>query len=90
MVKMRRVEEIESFEKEKGIMKEKEGVMIREIIGFVEKKGYFMKVKKGKSFVKIGGEIENDVNGKKKNMRGKFGCKVESMEIMRQEGVKYN
>lgn len=90
LVPMRSVAAIESFDPATGILQAQAGVLLSEIIGFVAPHGYFLPVTPGTRFVTLGGAIANDVHGKNHHLRGTFGCHVESLELLRSDGVQYH
>ncbi|MCL7998894.1 FAD-binding oxidoreductase [Brucella sp. 21LCYQ03] len=89
LVPMRTQNRIVSFDPHTGILEAESGVLLSEIIQAVAKYGYFLPVTPGTRFVTLGGAIANDVHGKNHHLRGTFGSHVESLELLRSDGVHY-
>ena len=89
LVPMRAHNQIVSFDPHTGILEAESGVLLSEIIQAVAKYGYFLPVTPGTRFVTLGGAIANDVHGKNHHLRGTFGSHVESLELLRSDGVHY-
>ncbi len=89
LVSMRPHNRIVSFDVHTGILEAESGVLLSEIIEAVAKQGYFLPVTPGTRFVTLGGAIANDVHGKNHHLRGTFGSHVESLELLRSDGVHY-
>jgi FAD/FMN-containing dehydrogenase len=86
---MRAHNRIVSFDPHTGILEAESGALLSEIIQTVAKYGYFLPVTPGTRFVTLGGAIANDVHGKNHHLRGTFGSHVESLELLRSDGVHY-
>ncbi|MBC8718433.1 FAD-binding oxidoreductase [Ochrobactrum sp. Marseille-Q0166] len=89
LVPMRAHKTIISFDPHTGILEAESGAFLSEIIATVAKHGYFLPVTPGTRFVTLGGAIANDVHGKNHHLRGTFGSHVESLELLRSDGVHY-
>ena len=89
LVPMRTHNRIVSFDPHTGILEAESGVLLSDIIQTVAKYGYFLPVTPGTRFVTLGGAIANDVHGKNHHLRGTFGSHVESLELLRSDGVHY-
>ncbi|MND43613.1 putative decaprenylphosphoryl-beta-D-ribose oxidase [compost metagenome] len=89
LVPMRTHARIVSFDVHTGVLEAESGVLLSEIIEAVAKHGYFLPVTPGTRFVTLGGAIANDVHGKNHHLRGTFGSHVESLELLRSDGVQY-
>lgn len=89
LVPMRTHARIIGFDAHTGVLEAESGVLLSEIIAAVAKHGYFLPVTPGTRFVTLGGAIANDVHGKNHHLRGTFGSHVESLELLRSDGVHY-
>ncbi|MFC7066926.1 FAD-binding oxidoreductase [Brucella rhizosphaerae] len=89
LVPMRPHGRIVGFDVHTGILEAESGVMLSDIISAVAPHGYFLPVTPGTRFVTLGGAIANDVHGKNHHLRGTFGRHVESLELLRSDGVHY-
>ncbi len=89
LVPMRDAEGIVSLDEATGLLYARAGVLLSEIISFVAPLGYFLPVTPGTRFVTLGGAIANDVHGKNHHLRGTFGCHIESLELLRSDGVQH-
>jgi FAD/FMN-containing dehydrogenase len=63
-----------SFDTELGLLSCEAGVTLREILRLIVRKGWFLPVTPGTSFVTLGGAIASDVHGKNHHIAGTF-CK---------------
>ena len=86
-VDMRAMSRILSFDAETGLVEVEAGVLLSDLIAHVAGHGFFPAVVPGTQFVTIGGAIANDVHGKNHHRRGTFGCHVESLSLLRSDGV---
>lgn len=89
LVPMRAHHGIIGFDDRTGILAAKAGTLLNEIIVATAPRGYFPAVTPGTRFVSLGGAIANDVHGKNHHLRGTFGSHVESLELLRSDGVCY-
>ncbi|MDT6941399.1 FAD-binding oxidoreductase [Brucella pseudogrignonensis] len=89
LVPMRSHNRIVSFDPHTGILEAESGALLSEIIQAVVRYGYFLPVTPGTRSVTLGGAIANDVHGKNHHLRGTFGSHVESLELLRSDGVHY-
>ncbi|MDP9590074.1 UNVERIFIED_ORG: FAD/FMN-containing dehydrogenase [Shinella zoogloeoides] len=87
LVAMRARHAIIDFDPATGLIEAEAGVSLAEIIAHAAPFGYFLPVTPGTRFVTLGGAIANDVHGKNHHVRGTFGCHVESLELLRSDGV---
>ncbi|MFD1200091.1 FAD-binding protein [Brucella gallinifaecis] len=90
LVPMQAHNRIVSFDPHTGVLEAESGVLLNEIIQKVAQYGYFLPVTPGTCFVTLGGAIANDVHGKNHHVRGTFGAHVESLELLRSDGVHYH
>lgn len=87
LIDMRGRSRIIGFDPQTGLLKAEAGVMLSDIIAHVGPQGFFPPVVPGTRFVTLGGVIANDVHGKNHHRRGTFGCHVESLTLLRSDGV---
>lgn len=87
LVPMRPHNRILGFDEESGILEAQAGALLSEIIETAAPHGYFLPVTPGTRFVTLGGAIANDVHGKNHHLRGTFGCHVESLKLLRSDGM---
>jgi FAD/FMN-containing dehydrogenase len=87
LVPMRSARAISDFDAETGVITAEAGATLEELIAHAAPHGYFLAVTPGTRFVTLGGAIANDVHGKNHHLRGSFGCHVESLELLRSDGI---
>lgn len=87
LIDMRSRNRIIDFDGQTGLLKAEAGAMLSDIIDHVGPHGFFPPVVPGTRFVTLGGAIANDVHGKNHHRRGTFGCHVESLTLLRSDGV---
>lgn len=87
LVDMRTSNALLSFDPESGILEAEAGMMLSEIIEAGSRDGWFPAVVPGTRFVTLGGAIANDIHGKNHHLRGTFGKHVESLRLLRSDGV---
>lgn len=87
LIDMRSRNRIIDFDPQTGLLKAEAGAMLSDIIDHVGPHGFFPPVVPGTRFVTLGGAIANDVHGKNHHRRGTFGCHVESLTLLRSDGV---
>ncbi len=76
-----------NFDAATGILEAQAGTLLSDIIAAAAPHGYFLPVTPGTRFVTLGGAIANDVHGKNHHLRGTFGCHIESLELLRSDGI---
>ena len=86
-IDMRARNRIIDFDPQSGLLKAEAGTMLSDIIDHVRPHGFFPAVVPGTRFITLGGAIANDVHGKNHHRRGTFGCHVESLTLLRSDGV---
>ncbi len=86
-IDMRARNRIIDFDPQSGLIKAEAGAMLSDIIDHVRPHGFFPPVVPGTRFITLGGAIANDVHGKNHHRRGTFGCHVESLTLLRSDGV---
>jgi decaprenylphospho-beta-D-ribofuranose 2-oxidase len=64
MISMRSFNKIISFDIENGIIEVESGLLLKDLLPIIMKKGWFIPVTPGTKYVTIGGMIANNVNGK--------------------------
>jgi FAD/FMN-containing dehydrogenase len=90
LVAMRPRNAIVDFDPETGIIEAEAGTRLDEIIARAAPFGFFLPVTPGTRFVTLGGAVANDVHGKNHHVRGTFGCHVQSLDLLRSDGVVYH
>jgi len=78
--------EIYSFDEERGILECGSGTLLEKIIEITIPKGYFLKVSPGTKFVTIGGAIAANVHGKNHHIEGSFINSVISLKVINEFG----
>ncbi|CAG1000873.1 MAG: FAD-binding oxidoreductase [Rhizobiaceae bacterium] len=89
LIDMRSRSQIIDFDPQSGLLKAEAGAMLSDIIALVGPQGFFPPVVPGTRFITLGGAIANDVHGKNHHRRGTFGGHVESLTLLRSDGVYY-
>lgn len=87
LIDMRAKNKIISFDPATGMLDAEPGVMLHEIIDHVAPHEWFLPVTPGTRFVTLGGAVANDVHGKNHHRRGTLGCHVETLSLVRSDGV---
>jgi FAD/FMN-containing dehydrogenase len=87
LIDMRSRNRIIDFDPATGLLKAEAGAMLSDIIDHVGPHGFFPPVVPGTRLITLGGAIANDVHGKNHHRRGTFGCHVESLTLLRSDGV---
>ena len=64
VISMKSFNKIISFDQKRGIIEMESGTLLKDILNFISKKGWFMPVTPGTKYVSIGGMIANNVHGK--------------------------
>ena len=65
-----------------GILTAESGITLREILGVIVPKGWFLPVTPGTSYGSLGGAIASDVHGKNHHIAGTFGQYVTSLNLV--------
>ena len=71
-----------AFDCSTGLLKLETGVLLRDILKVTVKRGWFLPVTPGTSFVTVGGAIASDVHGKNHHASGTFSRYVKSMSVL--------
>ena len=71
-----------AFDSGTGLLTVEAGVMLRDILKLTVKRGWFLPVTPGTSFVTIGGAVASDVHGKNHHVAGTFGQHVMSITLL--------
>lgn len=72
---------------ERGILRAEAGVTLAEILEVIVPRGWFLPVTPGTQFVSLGGCVAADVHGKNHHHDGAFSAYVQSLELIRADGV---
>ncbi|NKB53258.1 MAG: FAD-binding protein [Rhizobiaceae bacterium] len=75
-----------SFDRESGLLTAESGILLGDILQYLQGSGWFLPVVPGTKFVTLGGAIANDIHGKNHEKRGTFGCHVTSFNLWRSNG----
>ncbi len=70
------------FDAKTGLLIVEAGVLLRDILKVIIKRGWFLPVTPGTSFVTVGGAIASDVHGKNHHVAGTFGQHVVSITML--------
>ncbi len=70
-----------SFDEERGLLEAFASVSLKEVLSFLVKRGYFLYVVPGTSYVSLGGAFSFDIHGKNHHKDGSFCNFVESIKI---------
>lgn len=81
-----RLNKIESFDTETGILRCEAGVTLAEILRATVPHGWFPSVVPGTKHVTLGGAIANDIHGKNHHREGTFGRSVRQFDLRRSSG----
>ena len=81
--------QILAFDDQTGILKAQSGVLLADILTFLQDKKWFLPVVPGTKFVTLGGAIANDIHGKNHETRGTFGRHVRCLTLWRSDGEQY-
>ena len=71
-----------SFDEKTGLLTAEAGVTLRDLLNVTIKKGWFLAVTPGTSYVTLGGAIASDVHGKNHHHAGTFGQHVKSITML--------
>ncbi len=77
--------QIISFDAQKGILRAGAGLSLRKIIEHILPHGWFLPVTPGTAEVTLGGALANDVHGKNHHVAGTFGRFVRAFELVRSD-----
>jgi FAD/FMN-containing dehydrogenase len=72
----------------RGLLTCEAGVTLGEILELIAPRGFFLDVVPGTKLVTVGGAIANDVHGKNHHRAGTFGAHLDSLELLRSDGVR--
>ncbi|HEV2442143.1 MAG TPA: FAD-binding oxidoreductase [Steroidobacteraceae bacterium] len=85
LVRMRQLDRLIRFDRERGILECEAGVLLEEILRIAVPAGWFLPVTPGTRLVTVGGAIANDVHGKNHHRAGTFGCHVRRLTLLRSD-----
>jgi decaprenylphospho-beta-D-ribofuranose 2-oxidase len=71
-----------AFDAATGLLTAETGATLRDILKITVKRGWFLPVTPGTSFVTVGGAIASDVHGKNHHIAGTFGQYVKSITML--------
>jgi FAD/FMN-containing dehydrogenase len=77
-----------ALDEAKGLLTCEAGVTLGEILDVILPRGFFLHVVPGTKLVTVGGAVANDVHGKNHHRVGTFGAHVESLELLRSDGIR--
>jgi len=81
MVSMANFNQIKYFDEKKGIIEVESGMLLRNLLPIIIKKGWFMPVTPGTKYVSFGGMIANNVHGKNTH-KNKIGYYVKEIKLL--------
>ena len=64
IISMKNFNKIIRFDDKKGIIELQSGILVKEVLSIIVKKGWFFPVTPGTKYVSIGGMVANNVHGK--------------------------
>ncbi|HVO20842.1 MAG TPA: FAD-binding oxidoreductase [Anaeromyxobacter sp.] len=88
LLTVRTLDRFIALDQERGLLTCEAGATLGEILDLVAPRGLFLPVVPGTQHVTVGGAIANDVHGKNHHRAGNFGAHVESLELLRSDGVR--
>lgn len=83
----RRFNNFLSFDESAGTLSCQAGVLLSEILDVFVPRGWFLPVTPGTKLITVGGAIAADVHGKNHHVDGSFGRHIQSMDVMRNDGL---
>ncbi len=86
VISTRKMNAIEDFDQENGVIKVQAGLLIDELLQHIIPKGWFPFVVPGTRMVTIGGAIASNIHGKNHHVMGAFGDYVLSLELLDANG----
>ena len=81
MVSMANFNQIKYFDEKKGIIEVESGMLLRDLLPIIIKKGWFVPVTPGTKYVSFGGMIANNVHGKN-TYKNKIGFYVKEIKLL--------
>jgi len=90
LLTVRTLDRFIALDEARGLLTCEAGATLGEILDLVAPRGLFLPVVPGTQHVTVGGAIANDVHGKNHHRAGTFGRHVESLELLRSDGVRRN
>ncbi len=78
--------QIISFDEDKGIIECESGVMLSDILEKTIPKGYFLEVTPGTKYITVGGAIASDVHGKNHHHKGCFSSCLMDLKLLDENG----
>ena len=81
MVSMANFNQIKYFDEKKGIIEVESGMLLRNLLPIIIKKGWFMPVTPGTKYVSFGGMIANNVHGKNTH-KNRIGYYVKEIKLL--------
>lgn len=81
MISMANFNQIKYFDEKKGIIEVESGMLLRNLLPIIIKKGWFMPVTPGTKHVSFGGMIANNVHGKNTH-KNKIGFYVKEIKLL--------
>lgn len=86
VISTRKMNAIENFDEENGVIKVQAGLLIDELLQHIVPKGWFPLVVPGTRMITIGGAIASNIHGKNHHVMGAFGDYVLSLELLDANG----
>ncbi len=88
LLTVRTLDRFVALDEASGLLTCEAGVTLGEILELVAPRGFFLDVVPGTQLVTVGGAIANDVHGKNHHRAGTFGAHLDSLELLRSDGVR--
>lgn len=86
-LKMGQINRLISFNAKTGLLTCEAGITLHALLTWLVPQGWFLPVTPGTQFITVGGAIANDVHGKNHHQLGSFGCHIQAVGLVRENGT---